>query len=191
MKTCISNLLLEYIFSLIFTREFNVVCAREGGANTTPLFLTAHFAKRNRNSAAAESEGGAGIPFPSTPFSACPARAVWFLPRLRRDIIRDFVQKRFERSSVIATNQNLTIFQDERIARSPRLRRVSLRKKPVVWRLNQTAGEARRGLVWKAGGGSELQSNSSRICGISSFFLSAFGGIRSQFLISRFTAKGD
>jgi len=84
------------------------------------------------------------------------------------------------------------------IARSPRRslsrtamrERVSLRKKPVVWRLNQTAGEARRGLVWKAGGGSELRSN-SQMQFVSNFFLSAFGGIRSQFLISRFTAKGD
>src|SRR3990167_4644137 len=88
------------------------------------------------------------------------------------------------------TNQNLTIFQDEMIARSPRLRRVSLRKKPVVAGLNQTAGEARRGLVWKAGGGSELRSN-SQIQFVSNFFLSAFGGIRSQFLIPRFTTKGD
>ena len=102
-----------------------------------------------------------------------------------------FVQNRFELRSVIATNQNLTIFQDERIARSPRLRRVSLRKNPFGWRLNQTAGEARQGLVWKAGGGSELRSNSSRKCGISNFFLSAFGGIQSQFLIPRFMAKGD
>jgi len=45
MKTCILNLLLEYIFSLIFTREFVVVCARVGGANTT-LFTMAHFAKQ-------------------------------------------------------------------------------------------------------------------------------------------------
>ena len=56
--------------------------------------------------------------------------------------------------TAIATNQDISNFQGKELARSPRLRRVSLRKKPVVWRLNQTAGEARQGLVWKAGGGS-------------------------------------
>ena len=81
----------------------NVVCARVGGANTTPLFLAAHFAKQNTKFGGGESEGGAGIHFPHTPFSARPARAVLFLPRLRRGIIRDFVQKRFERRSVVAT----------------------------------------------------------------------------------------
>jgi len=41
-----------------------------------------------------ESEGGAGIHFPQPPFSSRPARAV-----------RNFVQKRFELRSAIATNQ--------------------------------------------------------------------------------------
>ncbi len=134
--------------------------------------------------------GLAKIPSPQPP-SFLPARAFSFgSAALRAAVSRYFVQKRFERRSVIATNQNLTIFQDEMIARSPRLRRGSLRKNPFVWRLNQTAGEARRGLVWKAGGGSELRSN-SQMKFVSNFFLSAFGGIRSQFLIPRFTAKGD
>jgi len=35
-----------------------------------------------------------------------------------------------------------------------------------------------------------LQSN-SQMKFVSNFFLSAFGGIRSQFLIPRFTTKGD
>jgi hypothetical protein len=81
----------------------NVVCAREGGANTTPLFLAAHFAKQNTKFGGGESEGGAGIHFPLIPFSARPARAVWFLPRRRRGTFRDFVQKRFALRSVIAT----------------------------------------------------------------------------------------
>jgi hypothetical protein len=46
MRDCIEILLLGYIFSLIFTKEFNVVRARVGGANTTFLLAT-HFAKRN------------------------------------------------------------------------------------------------------------------------------------------------
>ena len=45
-------------------------------------------------------------------------------------------------------------------------------------------------LFWQAGGGSELRSN-SQMKFVTNFFLSAFGGIRSQFLIPRFTAKGD
>src|SRR3990167_6435880 len=166
-----------------------VVCAGAGGTNTTPYFLAAHFAKRNTKFGGGGKRGRAKIPSPQPP-SFLPPRASGFVPAARSAAIRDFVQKRFERRSVIATNQNLTIFQNEMIARSPRLRRVSLRKKPVVSGLNQTAGEARRGLVWKAGGGSELRSN-SQIQFVSNFFLSAFGGIRSQFLIPRFTTKGD
>jgi hypothetical protein len=160
------------------------------------IFLAAHFAKRNTKFGGGGKRGRAKIPSPQ-PLSFLPARASGFVPAARSAAIsRDFVQKRFERRSVIATNQNLTIFQDEMIARSPRLRRVSLRKKPVVAGLNQTAGEARRGLFCPAGGGSELRSN-SRMKFVSNFFLSAFGGIRSQFLIPRVpvrlwrTAKGD
>ncbi len=137
-----------------------------------------------------ESEGGAGIHFPPTPFSARPARAVWLLPRRRRGIIQDFVQKRFALRSVIATNKDILKIWKDWIARSPRLRRGSLRKNPFVWRLNQTAGEARRELVCPAGGGSELRSN-SQMEFVSNFFLSAKGGTRSQFLIPRFMAKGD
>ena len=155
------------------------MCAREGGVNTTPLFSAAHFAKRNTKFGGGGKRGRTKIPSPQ-PSSFLPARASGFVSAARSAAIRDFVQKRFERRSVIATNQNLTIFQDERVARSPRLRRVSLRKKPVVSGLNQTAGEARRGLVWKAGGGSELQSNLQTKFA-SNFFLSAEGGIRRQF----------
>jgi hypothetical protein len=37
----------------------DVVCAREGGANTTPLFPAAHFALQNTNSVGVQSEGAA------------------------------------------------------------------------------------------------------------------------------------
>ena len=67
MKTCIANLLLEYIFSLIFTREFNVVCARVGGASTTP-FIAARFAKQNTKFGGGGKRGRAKIPPPPTPF---------------------------------------------------------------------------------------------------------------------------
>src|SRR3989338_468389 len=122
----------------------NVVCAREGGVNTTPLFSAAHFAKRNTKFGGGGKRGRTKIPSPQ-PSSFLPARASGFVSAARSAAIRDFVQKRFERRSVIATNQNLTFFQYEMIARSPRLRRVSLRKNPFVWRLNQTAGAGRDG----------------------------------------------
>ena len=75
MKPCIPNLLLEYIFSLFFTREFIVVCAREGGANTTS-FLAAHFAKRRTKNCggekrSGESEGGQKF-LPPNPLPFCP-----------------------------------------------------------------------------------------------------------------------
>ena len=80
----------------------SVVCAREGGANTPPLFLAAHFAKQNTKFDGGESKGGAGIHFPQPPFSSRPARAV-----------RNFAQKRFELRSRFATNCNLAIFPPE------------------------------------------------------------------------------
>jgi hypothetical protein len=39
-----------------------VVCAREGGANTTPYFLAAHFAKRNTKFGGGGKRGRAKIP---------------------------------------------------------------------------------------------------------------------------------
>src|SRR3989344_6404981 len=45
-----------------------VVCAREGGANTTPYFPAAHFAKRNTKFGGGGKRGRAKIPSPPTPF---------------------------------------------------------------------------------------------------------------------------
>ena len=73
MQTYIVIILLGYIISLIFTREFIVVCAREGGANTTS-FLAAHFAKRNTKFGGGGKRGRAKIPSPQPP-SFLPARA--------------------------------------------------------------------------------------------------------------------
>ena len=189
--------------------------ARAGGANTTPYFLAAHFAKRNMKFGGggkkleSESEGGrkflppnpppaslrealrAGLPFRPPERSVSAARSA--------AISQDFVQKRFERRSVIATNSDILKIQRRFVARSPRRslsrtamrERVSLRRKPCISELNRKVGQIQIQFFGKANGGSELRSNSSRKCGISNFFLSAFGGIRSQFLISRFTAKGD
>jgi len=71
-----------------------VVCARAGGANTTP-FLAAHFAKRNTKFGGGESEGEAGIHFPPTPFSARLARAF----SLAREARRQFRSKKVRISS--------------------------------------------------------------------------------------------
>jgi hypothetical protein len=64
--------------------------AREwaGGSSATPHFFAAHFAQRNTNFGGGGSEGGAGIHFPHTPFSARPARANWFLAREARHQFR-------------------------------------------------------------------------------------------------------
>jgi hypothetical protein len=165
--------------------------AREGGASVFTFFSFLFFVSAppppekiaGGFQQAGKKEGGLGEGiFARLLISAPKARLGW--ERL------SFVQKRFEQCSVIATNKDILKIGKDWIARSPRLRRGSLRKNPFVWRLNQTAGEARRGLVLKAGGGSELRSN-LQIKFVSNFFLSAFGGIRSQFLIPRFMAKGD
>src|SRR3990167_11290011 len=79
----------------------SVVCAREGGVNTTPYFSAAHFAKRNTKFGGGGKRGRAKIPSPQT-LSFLPARASGFVPAAQSAAIRDFVQKRFERRSVIA-----------------------------------------------------------------------------------------
>jgi len=68
-----------------------VVCAREGGANTTP-FLAAHFAKRNTKNCGGEkrsgdSEGGQKF-LPPSPLPFCPPeRSVLVLPRFARQSV--------------------------------------------------------------------------------------------------------
>ena len=114
MKPCISNLLLEYIFSLIFTREFNVVCARAGGANTNPFFLAAHFAKRNMKFGGGGKRGRAKIPSPQPP-SFLPARAF----SLAREARRQFRSKKVRILSNKRTSIKLSgILPTELAARS-------------------------------------------------------------------------
>ena len=80
-----------------------VVCARVGGANTTPLFLAAHFAKKNTKFGGGGKRGRAKIPSPQPP-SFLPARASGFVSAaLRAAINQSFAQKRFELRSAIAT----------------------------------------------------------------------------------------
>lgn len=88
----------------------------------------------------------------------------------RSGAIRAFsVQKRFELRSVIATNSDILKIQRRLIARSPRLRRVSLRKKPCISELNRKVGQIQIRLFGKANGGSELRSN-SQMKFVSNFF---------------------
>ena len=59
--------------SVLGSKKF-VVCAREGGANTTPYFLAVLFASQKMNPVGAESEGAAE--FPPHPPSAAPERKI-------------------------------------------------------------------------------------------------------------------
>ncbi|HPM08447.1 MAG TPA: hypothetical protein PKX30_01340 [Candidatus Pacearchaeota archaeon] len=74
-----------------FKGRKNVVCARVGGANTTP-FLAAHFAKRNTKNCggekrSGESEGGQKF-LPPNPLPFCPPeRSVLVLPRFARQSV--------------------------------------------------------------------------------------------------------
>jgi hypothetical protein len=58
-----------------------------------------------RNSAAAESEGGAGIHFPHTPFSSRPARAVWSCRAVGAALVSRSAQNRFGFGCIIAPKQ--------------------------------------------------------------------------------------
>jgi hypothetical protein len=144
-----------------------------------------------RNSASAkktesESEGGQKF-LPPNPLPFCPPERSVSAAQSAA-INRSFVQNRFELRSAIATNQNLTIFQDERIARSPRLRRVSLRKKPCISELNRKVGQIQIQCFGKTNGGSACKARNPAN-GISNFFHSARGGTQNKFLIPRFGPK--
>jgi len=95
----------------------SVVCAREGGANTTSFLLAAHFAKRNTKFGGGESEGGAGIPFPPTPFLSRPVRAV-----------RSFAQNKSELFCKGSSKQEIAIFQPTKSTVLPVGLRLSARR---------------------------------------------------------------
>ncbi len=166
-----------------------------GGARATSL-LAAHFALRNTASNSAEkksspsegvAEGGGwgeefrharavakrfrrlGIKTSKQNNFQFLLRKIW-RAETRSGAIRAFsVQKRFELRSVIATNSDILKIQRRLIARSPRLRRVSLRKKPCISELNRKVGQIQIRLFGKANGGSELRSN-SQMKFVSNFF---------------------
>jgi len=97
------------------------------------------------------------------------------------------VQSRFALRSVIATKLDIGSFRKKVRARFARALGGFCADFPPQSAIRPTNPNR---LFWQAGGGSKLRSN-SQMKFVSNFSLSAFGGIRSQFLIPRFTAKGD
>src|SRR3989344_5324933 len=89
-------------------------------------------------------------------------------------IIRaDFARTRVELCSAIATNQDILKMQRRLVARSPRLRRVSLRKKPCppalfqlrrvnISGLNQRGGQIQIQFFGKANGGSACEARNKQ-----------------------------
>ena len=96
---------------------------------------------------------------------------------------RDVAQRRFALRPVIATRSNFHHFWGNLFTRSPRFRLGSLRKFPYILGLNQRNGQNQKLQFYPTDGGSALQSNAQNENFVSNFFLSAFGGIRSQFLL--------
>ena len=107
MKLCITILLLEYIFSLIFTREFCLLCThRREGQTQLHIFLRSISQSEIRNSAA-ESEGGQKF-LPPNPLPFCPPERSVSAARSAA-ISQDFFQKRFELRSAIASSPSLIL----------------------------------------------------------------------------------
>jgi len=69
------------------------------------FFLATYFAKRNTKFGGGESEGGAGIPFPPTPFPSRPARAF----NLAREARNQFRSKKVRISSNKRTSIKLSV----------------------------------------------------------------------------------
>ena len=135
-----------------------------------------------------ESEGGQKF-LPPNPLPFCPPERSVSAARSAA-ISRSFVQNRFELRSAIATNSDILKIQRRFVARSPRLRRVSLRKKPCISELNRKVGQIQIQFFGKANGGSELRSN-SQMKFVSNFFrFLPKAKIQSKFLIPRFCAVG-
>src|SRR3990167_10803101 len=116
MQTYIEIILLGYIFYLIFTREFCLLCAHGRVGQTQHLFPWRRISQSEiQNSAAAEkseseSEGGQKF-LPPNPLPFCPPeRSV--SAALRAAIRQSFVPKRFELRSVIATNMGVLKYKN-------------------------------------------------------------------------------
>jgi len=100
-----------------------------------------------------------------------------------------FVQKRFELRSVIATRLNFFQIQRRFVARSPRLRRVSLRKKPCISELNRKVGQIQIQFFGKANGGSACEARNKQSL-FPIFSIPPKAEYKASFLIPRFCAVG-
>ena len=145
-----------------------------------------------RNSAAAEkseseSEGGQKF-LPPNPLPFCPPERSVSAARSAA-ISRDFVQKRFELRSVIATKSDILKIQRRFVARPPRLRRVSLRKKPCISELNRKVGQIQIQFFGKANGGSACEARNKQSL-FPIFSIPPKAEYKASFLIPRFCAVG-
>ena len=157
-----------------------------------------------RNSATAEkleseSEGGQKF-LPPNPLPFCPPERSVFCSAFGGAISWSFVQKRFELRSAIATNQDISNFQGKEFARSPRPRRVSLRKKPCppalfqlrrvnISELNQKVGQIQIRFFGKANGGSACEAHNKQSL-FPIFSIPPEAEYKASFLIPRFCAIG-
>src|SRR3990170_1923149 len=103
MQSCIEILLLEYIYSSIFTREF-MLCAHGRAGQTQHLFFWRCISQSEIRNSAAEGEGGQKF-LPPNPLPFCPPERSVSAAR-GAAISRSFVQKRFELRSAIATERS-------------------------------------------------------------------------------------
>ena len=168
------------------------MCAHGWAGQAQHLFSWRRISQSERNSAAAEkseseSEGGQKF-LPPNPLPFCPPELSVSAARSAA-ISRSFAQKRFELRSAIATNLNF--FQNQRrfVARSPRLRRVSLRKKPCISELNQRVGQIQIQFFEKANGGSACEARNKQSL-FPIFSIPPEAEHKASFLIPRFCAVG-
>jgi len=98
-------------------------------------------------------------------------------------------RKRFELRSAIATNSDILKIQRRFVARSPRLRRVSLRKKPCISELNRKVGQIQIRLFGKANGGSACEARNKQSL-FPIFSIPPKAEYKASFLITRFCAIG-
>jgi len=144
-----------------------LLCAHGWAGQAQHLFSWRRISQSEiRNSAAAEkseseSEGGQKF-LPPNPLPFCPPERSVFCSAFGGAISRSFVQNRFELRSAIATNSDILKIQRCFVARSPRLRRVSLRKKPCISELNQRVGQIQIRLFGKANGGSACEARNKQ-----------------------------
>jgi len=127
--------------------------------------------------------------FPPNPLPFCPPERSVSTARSAA-ISQSFVQKRFELRSVIATNQDILKIEGHLVARSPRLRRVSLRKKPCISELNRKVGQIQIQFFGKANGGSAGEARNKQSL-FPIFSIPPEAEYKASFLNPALLAKGD